>query len=204
MASIESLTNSKETHDEFIRSFMSSLAFVSKASNTIPVADDYTYFSTFRDFVRVTNDTTVSAGEMIQNLLGLVNASKSAPLPGGLLDPALYDQIVDTIDMLLDDADRKFEIAGETSGQASKIKVADSVRSTLAADKNRLLHGTALEIKKPQHNFDQDIYNFRDKPFAPKLKEKFHYTVPLDIKQIPNASTGAVSSTPYASTRLVL
>lgn len=193
---VADIAKDKEKMDDFIRLFMSAVAQLSKSTNMLPFGTDHTYFKSFQEFADLAGATSASIVEVISKVVQFATAHRknggSFELPQDLSDSIVYDQVVDTIDMLLESAD------------AAMDSVRNSLRTSLVADKHRLLNGSAstcnsVNMEKPQLKFLVDIDNERDHPFRPKLKEKYHSVVPLDLSLKPvthtNTSRGAHSLT---------
>lgn len=102
-------------------------------------------------------------------------------LSADLLDPGIFDSIVDVIDDLLEHADFKLDEAAGIDISKRAYKLKDVV------DKERVMYSNTLNIEKPQEDFDPPINNDRDQLFSPALFGKPNCTIPLE-RSINNTS----------------
>ena len=177
-----SQTLTTENVERFIKGLMTSLVQSTKSSNSIPNGSEYEYFSNFEEFRRGMGDLSVDLLEQIQKICHVVQrSSEEAVAPHvDLEDAALYDLVVDMIDILLESAESKMnQVSGETKELASSIK------DSLKTDKDNIFANKSKDIAKPQLQFFDDIDNSRRRPFYPRLKTKPHSIVPLDISEVP-------------------
>jgi exosome complex exonuclease RRP6 len=199
----------KERNDEFIRQFMAAVAGLSKSSNLVPAGNDYSYYKSFKEFSSLNKSLSSSTSTLIHEILQFVatgeNRSRSnVALSDDLTDSALYDQVVDAIDILLDQADQHLEnidknILEGYNDESRKRTIGKNMKTSLMMDKQRILTSNVANIPKPQERFYADIDNSRDRPFKPKLKEKFWGTqAPLDLTPKPISGSG-VSNNPRNS-----
>ena len=166
-----------ENVETFIKNMMTSLVHSTKSSNSIPTGSDYEYYSNFGEFRLGMGDLSSNLVTQIQQICQVVQRSSddtSAP-PVDLADAALYDLVVDMIDVLLESADSKMT---QLSGGD---KLAASIRDTLKTDHDRVFAENSKNMIKPQLEFLEEIDNSRRRPFRPRLNMKPHDLVPLDI-----------------------
>jgi exosome complex exonuclease RRP6 len=171
-----------ENVEGFIRDMMTALVHSTKSSNSIPAGSDYEYYSNFGEFRLGMGDLSSHLSSQIQQLCQVVQRSSedsSAP-PIDLADAALYDLVVDMIDVLLESADSKMN---QMSGGGDNDKLASSIRDTLKTDQDRIFADNSKDMVKPQLKFLEDIDNSRRRPFRPRLRMKCHSIVPLDISE---------------------
>lgn len=164
-----------DSHDQFLRSLMSSLVSTTKASNSVPKGLDYNYHNSFADFRKVRDGSSSKATELMVQLLEYTRPTSSDSGPMQLSeeesDPYLYGQIIDTIDLLLDRAERTL---ARSDADNFGREVSSHLRETMLLDKDRIIRENIKSIPKPQLKFLFDIDNSRQTIFAPKLKRKFH------------------------------
>jgi exosome complex exonuclease RRP6 len=194
---MDQITESKEKNDEFIRAFMSSVAQFSKQSNVLPVGSDFAYFkSCSKEFSALNKSASLSTAELIGQVIHFANpqSNNTFEIPDDLADSALYDQVVDAIDLLLDQADRHLD-----NVEAPDHAINKSLKTSLYIDKQRILISQVADIDKPQEQFLQDIDNSRERSFKPKLKEKHFATAgPLDLTLRPISQTSLSSGSKIA------
>lgn len=190
MATLDQLLLNTETHDEFLRRLMSSLVQATRKSNELPKGLEHSYGTTFEDFRQAREEASDEAGKLIVDILGYCDSSekdsnkRSFSMSDDLADPYFYDQIVETINSLLDQADIALE----------KKK---PIISSLRVDKEKIIMENVKNIEKPQLTFYGDIDNSRRTIFKPKMlvynHPKFHQKVPFTesdkIKIILDAET---------------
>lgn len=171
-----------ENVESFIRDMMTALVHSTKSSNSIPAGTDYEYYSNFGEFRLGMGDLSSNLAGQIQQICQVVQRSSddtSTP-PMDLADAALYDLVVDMIDVLLESADLKM---AQITGGGNQLT--SSVRDTLRADQDRIFADKCKNMVKPQQKFLEEIDNSRDLPFRPRLRTKPHSIVPLDISDQP-------------------
>ena len=193
MSTLDKVLMHTDTNDEFIRQLMSSLVVATKTSNEIPSGDEYSYQSTFPQFVSLSEECADGAAKVIQHICNFIEpGNKLTNLPDDLLDPSLYTHIVDVIDKLLEIADTKLD---QLTGKGERF--AKSVQLSMAVDKDRLLRANVMNIQKPQLLFLNEIDNSRNRPFYPRLTYKPHAIVPLDLTEqqtpVSNSSSSSVT-----------
>jgi hypothetical protein len=170
-----------ENVEGFIRKMMTALVKSTKSSNSIPAGSDYEYFSNFGEFRLGMGDLSSNLAEQIQQICQVVQPSDdSSTLPIDLADAALYDLVVDMIDILLESADSKMD---QMAGGGERL--ASSIRDTLKTDQDRIFVEKCKDMVKPQLKFLEEIDNSRRRPFRPRLRTKSHSIVPLDISEQP-------------------
>lgn len=161
---------------------MTALVHSTKSSNSIPTGSDYEYYSNFGEFRDGMGDLSSNLIGQIQQICQVVQRSSddtSAP-PIDLSDAALYDLVVDMIDVLLESVDSKM------SQMSGGDKLTSSIRDTLQTDHDRIFADNCKNMLKPQLKFLEEIDNSRRRPFRPRLRMKPHGIVPLDISEHPN------------------
>lgn len=172
-----------ENVEDFIKSMMTSLVLSTKSSHSIPAGGDYEYFSNFEQFRQGTGALSSELMDQIQQICQLVQKSTKGDftaLPVDLSDAALYDLVVDMIDMLLESADHKID---RMTGKEDELGA--FVRATAKLDQDKLFSEQCKDMVKPQEKFLEEIDNFRRRPFRPRLFDKPHSIVPLDISEQP-------------------
>lgn len=178
MTSIDKLFLDAETNDEFIRQLMSSVVLATKESNNAPKGSDFEYYSMSPKFKTTATKASAETMGLINRIVSLVKPDSETTLPDDIRDPVLYEQIVDTIDTLLEGADKYLD-----GPKQSKLKA--SVNQTLSLDKDRIAVHSAKDLRKPQLDFMTEIDNSRQNPFMPRIKTdsvKYHGTSKLDLK----------------------
>mmetsp|Transcript_795 Transcript_795/g.1325 ORF Transcript_795/g.1325 Transcript_795/m.1325 type:complete len:958 (-) Transcript_795:82-2955(-) len=191
MSSIDEVILNSEPTDAFIRGLMTSLVVSTRASNSIPSAEngDYGYFSTFPQFLSSAEGLSKEVTDLIKLISDTIQPSTD--MTTDLMDSSLYEMVVDMIDMLLESADMQLdEASGETPRQSSTIK------ESLSVDRDRLLRENTCDIPKPQLQFLEEIDNSRSRPFRPRLRTKPHARTPLDICDLPVESPDELAIAP--------
>ena len=156
---------------------VTSLAQVSKSSNSLPCGNDFTYYSTFKEFAGASEVASQAAASVLKSLLQFANPTLQVEIPDDLTDLAFFELVEDAIDALLDNVDIKIEAASGVMSSNSQ--------STLT-NIGSLSDGT---MEKPQLKFYSDIDNSRERPFFPRLGEKYHANVPWDASPRPVVPT---------------
>ncbi|KAJ1439383.1 ribonuclease H-like domain-containing protein [Ochromonadaceae sp. CCMP2298] len=181
MASIDKLFLDAETNDEFILQLMSSIVLATKESNSLPKGTDFDYHSLYPEFLTANRNAAKGTMALIQRICDSVKSEEGVRLPDDMADPALYEQIVDVIDSLLQGADQYLDARDGRKG-----KLSASVGQSMGLDKARLLKESLASLPKPQLKFQAEIDNSRKRPFRPRLEEKYHATVaPLNLQARP-------------------
>lgn len=184
MSTIDEILLHTETTDEFIRKFMASLILMTKTSNDIPTGTEFSYNMTFEDFASLSERSSQAVVDVIKEIFKFIRPGESFSTPDDLLDPSLYEHLVDMIDSLLENADLLLD---EASG--ARNSTSDPIRLSLTVDKDRLLRSNVRDIPKPQTVFQTDIDNSRERPFKPRLKTKPFDRKRLDLTELPVTST---------------
>jgi exosome complex exonuclease RRP6 len=172
---IDTVLLNADSHDQFIRDLMTSLVLSTKTSNAVPKGLDFNYHNTYEAHRQVQHEASNQLSGLIESVLGFVRPEmKVEGIAGDVSDPYFYDQLVETIDVLLDNAEKVLN--GSTSGSISS-----SIKQSLVLDKERAILENVKSIPKPQNDFkNEKIDNYRENPFVPKLKQKYHSKVAYD------------------------
>jgi exosome complex exonuclease RRP6 len=118
---------------------------------------------------------------LINKICAYVQSSNQIEIPSDISDPSHYDMVIDIIDTLLDNADTSLNVHNGFS--PSEVK--GLIKSSLTLDRGRLFRDNSANIEKPQKLFKDEIDNSRNSPFRPKLSNKPHAIVPLDLLELP-------------------
>lgn len=176
-STIDKVLLNTETHDEFIRQLMSSIVVASKESASIPKGSDFTYYSMDPEFSNATKKITSLTKDMMETICNYVKPNEITRLSDDMSNNStLYDQIMDVVDLLLENADKSLNLASKEK------QLSTSVRQTLLVDKEKLLQENEIILLKPQLYFMNEIDNSRNQPFRPRLTIKYHAITPLDYK----------------------
>jgi hypothetical protein len=177
-----------ENVESFIRSMMTALVHSTKTSHSVPSGSDYEYFANFEEFRQGMGGLSSELVEQIQQICQVVGSGSGsgsgiadtvAP-PPDLADAALYDQVVDMIDVLLESADQKMD---QMAGGGSKVT--SSIRNSLSVDQENIFSSENSKVlEKPQLKFYDEINNMRRQPFRPRLSDKVHSVAPLDVSAL--------------------
>lgn len=164
-----------DSHDQFIRDLMSSLVLSTKTSNSVPKGLDFNYHNTYEAHRQVQQEASSQLGTLIESVLGFVRPEMRAEgISGDVSDPYFYDQLVETIDVLLDNAEK---VLNSSSSSSSSGAFSASAKQSLVLDKERTILENVKSIPKPQDAFLHEIDNQRENPFKPRLKQKYHSKV---------------------------
>lgn len=191
MSSIDKIFLDADSNDEFIRQLMSSVVLATKESNAIPQGSDFQYHNMDADFRKASEEVSKTTRGLIRQLCGYVNPDAEMNMPDDLSQAALYEQVVDVIDTLLEGADKYL------GGGPKASKLPSTVNQTLLLDKNRVLRQNIKDLRKPQLDFFTEIDNRRNTPFKPRLTKKFHATIsPLDLRPLRVEADGEIETGP--------
>lgn len=172
MATLDKVLLDADTNDEFIRRLMGSVVLATKESNALPQGSDFEYRSMTKEFRDQAGDVKRNVTSLLQDLCGFVNPCMNN-ISDDMADSALYDQVIDVIDSLLESADRFMD-------KEKGSKVAESVAQSTKLDKQRILTQNVQILPKPQQAFIHEIDNSRTNPFRPRLTVKHHAKAPLE------------------------
>jgi len=130
----------------------------------------------FQEFTEATDSCSRNAVSLMKTLSTYAqsNEKKRVDLPDDLNNPIFYENLVDIIDVLLENADKHLS-------RARNFQIQDVDAATLNVDKDKIMNtsssnGTnSTEFVKPQLLFLSEIDNSRDRPFRPRLQKKYHF-----------------------------
>ncbi len=181
--SIDRLLLNTDSHDHFLKSLMSSLVLSTKSTNGLPKGLDYSYNNTFDGYKRVHSDASNKIDRLIESILGFVRPeSEIMDMCADVADPYFYDMLVETVDLLLSNADIVLN-SSSLSATSTSDKIFSSLSTqSLLLNKDRIVQENVLDLAKPQLSFCVDIDNSRGSPFVPKIIEKYHKKTPYERK----------------------
>jgi len=193
--------------DEFIRGLFETLLLGTRASNAIPAGaeesvekvdgqqnlatNDYRYHSSFPEFRSRAKSCGDSVLELIQIFLNHVEPNGEFSITDGLdaTDPEVFEGIADVVEHLLEDVDGYLDDASGGGAQKQVAVMRGQLKSIAAAarstgSKYAAMVANIADVPKPQEAFMHEIDNSRDGAFVPRIHEKPHAVVPLDLSPI--------------------
>jgi exosome complex exonuclease RRP6 len=180
--SIDRLLLNTDTHDEFLKSLMSSLVLSTKTSNGLPKGLDYSYNNSFESYKQTNQSASDQISLLLESILGFVRPDLPS-LSAEVSDPYFYEQIVETIDALLDNADIVLNGSATATASTSAQQMFSSLsKQSLLLNKERIIQENVKTMDKPQNAFLLDLDNSREQPFVPRILEKFHKKVTYENK----------------------
>lgn len=184
------LDSTRVSSEELLSNLMAALASGARAVQGLPTGDDFEYQASFPEFQSLLKENHEDLLEAIILGLGAKDEQSDVSIGGfqGLSDPLLWETCGDVCEWLLEQAE--VESAGPKI-QNDLVAATNQARASFG----RLMQGL-VHMDKPQN-----VYNFygrsggalsdlnsREKPFIPRIVEKFHATEPLDLS--PKAGHG--------------
>ena len=126
----------------------------------------------FQEFTEATDGCNRNAVSLMKTLSSYAqnNEKKRVDLPDDVNNPFFYENLVDIIDSLLENADKHLSRARNSQTQGVDA-------ANLNVDKDKIMNTSFVngdEFVKPQLTFLSEIDNSRDRPFRPRLQKKYH------------------------------
>jgi hypothetical protein len=140
-------------------------------------ATDMAYYRTFAPCAEALDEVSGEISGLIKEVCGFAQPvhGSGITLSDDLLDPVVYETMIEVIDSLLESADLKLD---QVHGKAPAKT--DMKRLYNLVDKERILRANTLDIPKPQDQFSDIIDNSRESLFRPRIVSKPNFKVPLE------------------------
>eukprot|EP01040_Poterioochromonas_malhamensis_P002464 gene2464-2620_t len=187
MSSLDKAFLNTDTEDQFIKQLMSSVAQVTRSSNSLPKGLDFNYSNSFPQYREKNKQASDKTKELLVNTLNLCRKGFLAPLKlsDDICDSYFYEQIAETLDLLVDHATTSIQ------QNTPSDQLLSTAKQSLYLNKDRLIQENVKDMVKPQLAFLNEIDNSRQNPFRPKLKVKYHKKENYQFVERPFVSGGS-------------
>eukprot|EP00301_Raphidiophrys_heterophryoidea_P004908 c12098_g1_i3.p1 GENE.c12098_g1_i3~~c12098_g1_i3.p1 ORF type:complete len:837 (-),score=211.32 c12098_g1_i3:281-2671(-) len=195
-----SAASSSFTSRDFSQTIMKVSAAATKASNSLPLGDDFKFSSSYPDFRKRMGDTSsrlVRVMKAITDQQTKSTGSKPIPLTvANADDDDVFESVVDVIDSMLEKVDMCID---EARGVDSKRRV---IEQTMAQNKPHVdsMRGPIRAIPRPQLSFANPVDN-ANTPFVPKpYRSDPKYANLGENERYPHPYQHAIESLRYPDT----
>ena len=127
--------------------------------------------------------------EVLDKMCTCIKMDDPVNLPDDLTDGSLYDVVKDIVDYTINSHNDNKNMGNRGANSSSgnkRMSMSDNLKLSMLVDKERIFQSnTLMSISKPSL---EGIENSRDLPFKPKLENKPHSFVDLELKEIKMSS----------------